>query len=119
MDADGAIDALMWQNGGMCGLDLWNFVMHPVDAAMTCDPYGRYVRKWCPELADLPDDLIHKPWKCPASMLRRAGEEVIVLILKKRLVLNHATYTSHTHVLPLLRCGLWTWRNGGVIPCEM
>ncbi|XP_014900205.1 deoxyribodipyrimidine photo-lyase [Poecilia latipinna] len=73
VDADVAIDAMMWQNGGMCGLDHWNFVMHPVDAAMTCDPYGSYVRKWCPELADLPDELIHKPWKCPASMLRRAG----------------------------------------------
>ncbi|XP_026031873.1 uncharacterized protein LOC113026866 [Astatotilapia calliptera] len=73
VDADVAIDAMMWQNGGMCGLDHWNFVMHPVDAAMTCDPYGTYVRKWCPELAELPDELIHKPWKCPASMLRRAG----------------------------------------------
>ncbi|XP_024859458.1 deoxyribodipyrimidine photo-lyase [Kryptolebias marmoratus] len=73
VDADVAIDAMMWQNGGMSGLDHWNFVMHPVDAAMTCDPYGSYVRKWCPELADLPDELIHKPWKCPASMLRRAG----------------------------------------------
>lgn len=73
MDADVAIDAMMWQNGGMCGLDHWNFVMHPVDAAMTCDPYGSYVRKWCPELAVLHDDHIHKPWKCPASMLRRAG----------------------------------------------
>lgn len=76
VDADVAIDAMMWQNGGMCGLDHWNFVMHPVDAAMTCDPYGSYVRKWCPELSDLPDELIHKPWKCPASVLRRAGEEV-------------------------------------------
>uniref|UniRef100_A0A3Q1F092 Si:ch1073-390k14.1 n=1 Tax=Acanthochromis polyacanthus TaxID=80966 RepID=A0A3Q1F092_9TELE len=73
VDADVAIDAMMWQNGGMCGLDHWNFVMHPIDAAMTCDPYGSYVRKWCPELADLPDELIHKPWKCPASVLRRAG----------------------------------------------
>ncbi|KAM4553825.1 deoxyribodipyrimidine photo-lyase isoform 1-T2 [Fundulus diaphanus] len=73
VDADVAIDAMMWQNGGMCGLDHWNFVMHPIDAAMTCDPYGSYVRKWCPELADLPDELIHKPWTCPASMLRRAG----------------------------------------------
>ncbi|KAM6960590.1 deoxyribodipyrimidine photo-lyase [Aplochiton taeniatus] len=73
VDADVAIDAMMWQNGGMCGLDHWNFVMHPVDAAMTCDPNGSYVRKWCPELAPLPDELIHKPWQCPASMLRRAG----------------------------------------------
>ncbi|KAF3854745.1 hypothetical protein F7725_022800 [Dissostichus mawsoni] len=73
VDADVAIDAMMWQNGGMCGLDHWNFVMHPVDAAMTCDPYGSYVRKWCSELAELPDELVHKPWKCPAPMLRRAG----------------------------------------------
>ncbi|XP_068168215.1 deoxyribodipyrimidine photo-lyase [Antennarius striatus] len=73
VDADVAIDAMMWQNGGMCGLDHWNFVMHPVDAAMTCDPYGKFVRKWCPELSHLPDELIHKPWKCPASVLRRAG----------------------------------------------
>ncbi|KAM5138545.1 deoxyribodipyrimidine photo-lyase-like [Mantella aurantiaca] len=73
VDADVAIDAMMWQNGGMSGLDHWNFVMHPVDAAMTCDPYGSYVRQWCPELAGLPDEYIHKPWKCPPSQLRRAG----------------------------------------------
>ncbi|TWW76397.1 deoxyribodipyrimidine photo-lyase [Takifugu flavidus] len=73
VDADVAIDAMMWQNGGMCGLDHWNFVMHPVDAAMTCDPCGHYVRKWCPELSGLPDELIHKPWRCPTSLLRRAG----------------------------------------------
>lgn len=84
VDADVAIDAVMWQNGGMSGLDHWNFVMHPVDAAMTCDPYGSYVRTWCPELSGLPDELIHKPWKCPASVLRRAGEELVFYISKKR-----------------------------------
>ncbi|XP_053556607.1 deoxyribodipyrimidine photo-lyase isoform X2 [Bombina bombina] len=73
VDADVAINAMMWQNGGMSGLDHWNFVMHPVDAAMTCDPYAAYVRKFCPELAGLPDEYIHKPWKCPPSQLRRAG----------------------------------------------
>ncbi|KAL2093757.1 hypothetical protein ACEWY4_011069 [Coilia grayii] len=73
VDADVAIDAMMWQNGGMSGLDHWNFVMHPVDAAMTCDPDGTFVRRWCTELAALPDELIHKPWKSPASILRRAG----------------------------------------------
>ncbi|XP_075694794.1 deoxyribodipyrimidine photo-lyase-like [Rhinoderma darwinii] len=73
VDADVAINAMMWQNGGMSGLDHWNFVMHPVDAALTCDPDGSYVRKWCPELAGLPDDYIHKPWKCAPSQLRRAG----------------------------------------------
>ncbi|KAM4614484.1 deoxyribodipyrimidine photo-lyase-like [Discoglossus pictus] len=73
VDADVAINAMMWQNGGMSGLDHWNFVMHPVDAAQTCDPYGSYVRKWCPELAGLPDEYIHQPWRCAPSQLRRAG----------------------------------------------
>ncbi|XP_076449244.1 deoxyribodipyrimidine photo-lyase-like [Babylonia areolata] len=76
LDADVAINAMMWQNGGMSGLDQWNFVMHPVDAALTCDPKGQYVRQWCPELSALPDDFIHKPWKCPPSVLRRAGIEL-------------------------------------------
>ncbi|XP_071973666.1 deoxyribodipyrimidine photo-lyase-like isoform X1 [Engystomops pustulosus] len=73
VDADVAINAMMWQNGGMSGLDHWNFVMHPVDAALTCDPDGSYVRQWCPELAGLPDEYIHKPWKCAPSQLKRAG----------------------------------------------
>ena len=68
-----AINAMMWQNGGMSGLDQWNFVMHPVDAAMTCDPKGDFIRKWVPELSGLPDEFIHIPWKCPPSILRRAG----------------------------------------------
>lgn len=70
LDADVAINAMMWQNGGMSGLDHWNFVMHPVDAAMTCDPNGDYVRKWVPELACLPTEFIHQPWKCPTFTLQ-------------------------------------------------
>jgi len=76
LDADVAINAMMWQNGGMSGLDQWNFVMHPVDAAYTCDPKGDFVRKWVPELAKLPDKLIHQPWKCPGGVLSRAGVQL-------------------------------------------
>ena len=53
VDADVAINAYMWQNGGHSGMDQWNFVMHPVFAAKTCDPEGDYVRRWVPELAGL------------------------------------------------------------------
>ncbi|XP_064878579.1 uncharacterized protein LOC135573380 isoform X3 [Oncorhynchus nerka] len=85
-----AKNAVMWQNGGMCGLDHWNFVMHPVDAAMTCDPNGSYARTWCPELAAVPDDFIHKPCKCPASMLRRTDLEERSLSLQDvKLVRRH------------------------------
>jgi len=71
LDADVAINAMMWQNGGFSGLDQWNFVMHPVDAAATCDPRGDFVRRWVPELAGLPDKFIHQPWKCPPAILKR------------------------------------------------
>ena len=73
MDADVAINAYMWQNGGHSGVDQWNFVMHPVFAAKSCDPDGHFVRKWCPELAKLPAEYIHCPWEAPLSMLAAAG----------------------------------------------
>lgn len=73
LDSDMAIDAMMWQNGGMSGLDHWNFVMHPVDAALTCDPDGAYVRRWVPELAQMPAAFVHQPWACSEAARLRAG----------------------------------------------
>lgn len=73
VDADVAINAYMWQNGGHSGCDQWNFVMHPVFAAKKCDPDGDYVRRWCPELARLPVEFIHCPWEAPRGTLAGAG----------------------------------------------
>ena len=73
VDADVAINAYMWQNGGHSGVDQWNFVMHPVFAAKSCDPEGHYVRKWCPELRKLPCEFIHCPWEAPMTMLAASG----------------------------------------------
>ena len=67
-----AINAYMWQNGGHSGMDQWGFVMHPVFAAKQCDPDGDYVRRWVPELAQLPRDHIHSPWDAPLTMLAGA-----------------------------------------------
>ena len=37
------------------------------------DPDGDYVRRWCPELARLPDAFVHAPFEAPADVLRTAG----------------------------------------------
>ncbi|CAE7216268.1 CRY2, partial [Symbiodinium pilosum] len=51
VDIDVAINSFMWQNGGHSGPDHWEFVLHPVNAAKSCDPEGHYVRRWLPFLA--------------------------------------------------------------------
>jgi len=66
----------MWQNGGHSGLDQWNFVMHPVNAAKSCDPEGEYTRRWVPELKGLPVEYIHCPWEAPTTVL--AGARVVL-----------------------------------------
>jgi len=37
------------------------------------DPSGSYVRRWVPELARLPDGLVHQPWKASEAELAAAG----------------------------------------------
>ena len=71
VDADSAINPMMWQNAGRSGCDQWNFVMSPVAASQ--DGTGDYTRKWVPELSNLPKPLLHRPWEAPAAVLERAN----------------------------------------------
>ena len=38
--------------------------------AQRFDPAGRYVRRWLPELAAVPDALLQQPWQDPALRVR-------------------------------------------------
>merc|ERR1719394_1765348 len=49
VDADLAINTMMWQNAGGSGCDQWSMVMWPTNGEYR-DPEGRYVKRWCPEL---------------------------------------------------------------------
>ena len=37
------------------------------------DADGAYVRRWCPELARVPDKWVHRPWEAPTAVLQMAG----------------------------------------------
>lgn len=64
-DADPANNAASWQWVAGCGADAAPYfrVFNPVLQGEKFDSGGAYVRRWCPELADVPDRFVHKPWE--------------------------------------------------------
>lgn len=75
VDADLANNTLGWQWIGGCGADAAPYfrVFNPMTQGEKFDPNGEYVRRWVPELAPLPNSVIHQPWTATASQLSSAG----------------------------------------------
>lgn len=78
VDADLANNTLGWQWVAGCGADAAPFfrVFNPIRQGERFDPNGDYVRRWCPELARLPNTYIHRPWMAPRDLLSQADLEL-------------------------------------------
>ena len=48
-------------------------VFNPVRQQSRFDPDGIYVRRWVPEIRELPDEHLAAPWQAPARSRRRPG----------------------------------------------
>lgn len=75
VDADLANNTLGWQWSAGCGADAAPYfrVFNPVLQSEKFDPQGEYLRRWIPELSNLPAKWIHAPWKSPSEALKTAG----------------------------------------------
>jgi len=75
VDADLANNASGWQWVAGSGADAAPYfrIFNPVMQGETYDPQGGYVRRWVPELAQMPKEFIQEPWRAPAMTLRGAG----------------------------------------------
>ena len=75
VDADLAQNTLGWQWTAGCGADAAPYfrVFNPISQGEKFDLQGDYVRRWCPELAKLPGEWLHKPWQAPSETLAHAG----------------------------------------------
>ncbi|SHH04436.1 deoxyribodipyrimidine photo-lyase [Marisediminitalea aggregata] len=75
LDADRASNSASWQWIAGSGADAAPYfrIFNPVLQGEKFDKHGEYVKKYCPELARMPDKYIHKPWDAPANILAHAG----------------------------------------------
>lgn len=78
VDFDVANNAMGWQWSTGCGLDAAPYfrIFNPVAQSEKFDENGDYIRRWVPELANLPAPYIHRPWEAPEHVLRAAGVEL-------------------------------------------
>lgn len=78
VDADLANNAASWQWVAGSGADAAPFfrIFNPITQGERFDPDGAYIRRWCPELAELETKYIHAPWEAPEDALQSAGIEL-------------------------------------------
>jgi len=75
IDGDSAANAGGWQWAAGVGADAQPFfrVFNPTLQGQRFDPDGTFVRQWLPELARVPDRLVHEPWKMTSLEQREAN----------------------------------------------
>lgn len=75
LDADLANNSASWQWVAGSGADAAPYfrIFNPVLQGEKFDPDGKYVRKFVPEIKQLPNEYIHKPWLAPPITLAQYG----------------------------------------------
>ncbi len=83
-----------WASSSGCDAQPWFRIFNPVTQSEKFDPQGKFIRKYLPQLAGLPDAAIHAPWKANEIELAAAG-----LVLGEgypQPIVDHAVAREHT-----------------------
>ncbi len=75
VDADLPSNTAGWQWVAGTGADAAPYfrIFNPVLQGEKFDPEGAFIRRWVPELADLPDKALYAPWEASLATLDRAA----------------------------------------------
>ena len=76
IDADVAINYYQWQmQSGLVGVHA-NRIYNPTKQVHENDPDGEYIKKYVPELNDVPKEHIAEPWKLSQEQQKKYGIEI-------------------------------------------
>ncbi len=78
-DGDLASNQQGWQWVAGTGTDPSPYfrVFNPVKQGLQHDPSGDYVRRWVPELRDVPSRAVHEPWTLPGGLPAGYPERIV------------------------------------------
>jgi deoxyribodipyrimidine photo-lyase len=78
IDGDPAANNGGWQWTAGTGTDAAPYfrIFNPVLQSMKYDPGGAFIRRFIPELMNVPDEYIHSPWKMPLELQKQVGCQV-------------------------------------------
>jgi deoxyribodipyrimidine photo-lyase len=62
-----------WSAGTGCDAQPWFRIFNPVTQSRRFDPDGGYIRRWVPELADVPGPRLHAPWEMKPAEQQASG----------------------------------------------
>ena len=83
-----------WASSSGCDAQPYFRIFHPVTQSRRFDPQGRFIRRYLPGLAALPDAALHAPWEASPLELQAAG---VVLGRDYPLpIVDHATARERT-----------------------
>lgn len=75
VDGDPAANNGGWQWTAGTGTDAAPYfrIFNPILQSKKFDPHGHFIRRWLPELGNLPAEYLHEPWLLPADLQRKTG----------------------------------------------
>jgi deoxyribodipyrimidine photo-lyase len=62
-----------WASSSGCDAQPYFRIFNPVSQSEKFDPAGRFIRRYLPQLAALPDEALHAPWQARPVDLAAAG----------------------------------------------